>query len=110
MADQPQALSFDTSFRAAADAPAEVLPGVLRITAGNAGPFTFTGTNTFLIGHDSLVVMDPGPDEAKHREALLTAIGDFGLVHVSHRGNVVAQVVEAAQRIAGEFARVGEAV
>ena len=41
---------------------------------------------------------------------LLTAIGDFGLVHVSHRGNVVAQVVEAAQRIAGEFARVGEAV
>ncbi|BEP46179.1 DUF932 domain-containing protein [Variovorax sp. V15] len=41
---------------------------------------------------------------------LLTAIGDFGLVHVSHRGNVVAQVVEAAQRIAGEFVRVGEAV
>lgn len=41
---------------------------------------------------------------------LLAAIGDFGLVHVSHRGNVVAGVVEAAQRIAGDFARVGEAV
>lgn len=41
---------------------------------------------------------------------LLTAIGDFGLVHVSHRGNVVANVVEAARRISGEFARVGEAV
>jgi len=41
---------------------------------------------------------------------MLTAIGDFGLVHVSHRGHVVARVVEAAQRIAGDFARVGEAV
>jgi len=30
---------------------------------------------------------------------MLTAIGDFGLIHVSHRGNVVANVVEAAQRI-----------
>jgi len=41
---------------------------------------------------------------------MLTAIGDFGLVHVSHRGHVVARVVEAAQRIAGDFAQVGEAV
>jgi hypothetical protein len=41
---------------------------------------------------------------------LLTAIGDFGLVHVSHRGNVVANVVDAAQRITREFSQVGEAV
>jgi hypothetical protein len=41
---------------------------------------------------------------------MLTAIGDFGLIHVSHRGNVVDNVVEAAQRITREFARVGEAV
>jgi hypothetical protein len=41
---------------------------------------------------------------------MLTAIGDFGLVHVSHRGNVVANVVEAAQRITREFSRVGEVV
>jgi hypothetical protein len=41
---------------------------------------------------------------------MLTAIGDFGVIHVSHRGNVVANVVEAAQRITREFGRVGEAV
>jgi hypothetical protein len=41
---------------------------------------------------------------------LLTAIGDFGLVHVGHRGNVVANVVEAAQRITRDFSRVGDAV
>ncbi|MDM0117273.1 DUF932 domain-containing protein [Variovorax sp. J22R133] len=41
---------------------------------------------------------------------MLTAIGDFGLIHVSHRGNVVANVLEAAQRITREFNRVGDAV
>ncbi len=41
---------------------------------------------------------------------MLTAIGDFGLIHVSHRGNVVANVVEAAQRITHEFHRVGDTV
>lgn len=41
---------------------------------------------------------------------MLTAIGDFGLIHVSHRGNVVANVIEAAQRITRDFGRVGEAV
>lgn len=41
---------------------------------------------------------------------MLTAIGDFGLIHVSHRGNVVANLVDAAQRITREFNRVGEVV
>ena len=41
---------------------------------------------------------------------LLRAIGDFGLIQVSHRGNVVANVVEAARRITREFSRVGEVV
>lgn len=41
---------------------------------------------------------------------MLTAIGDFGLIHVSHRGNVVANVVEAARRIIREFNCVGEVV
>ena len=41
---------------------------------------------------------------------MLTTLGDFGLVHVSHRGNVVANVVEAAQRITREFGRVGDVV
>jgi glyoxylase-like metal-dependent hydrolase (beta-lactamase superfamily II) len=75
MADAPQPLRFDTSFRPTAEAPAEVLPGILRITASNASAFTFTGTNSFLIGRERVVVMDPGPDEPKHRQALLNAVG-----------------------------------
>lgn len=41
---------------------------------------------------------------------MLTGFGDFGLVHVGHCGNVVANVVEAAKRITRDFSRVGDAV
>lgn len=41
---------------------------------------------------------------------MLTAMGDIGLVHVSHRGNVVANVVDAARRITRDLAQVGGVV
>ena len=41
---------------------------------------------------------------------LMTKLGDFGVIHVPHRGNVVANIVEAAQRILGEFEPVAVAV
>jgi glyoxylase-like metal-dependent hydrolase (beta-lactamase superfamily II) len=46
----------------------------VRITAPNRGPYTFTGTNSFLLGDESVVVIDPGPDDATHLAALLGAI------------------------------------
>lgn len=52
-----------------------VIPGLARLTAPNATPFTFTGTNTFLIGHDAVAVLDPGPDDDAHLEAILAAAG-----------------------------------
>jgi glyoxylase-like metal-dependent hydrolase (beta-lactamase superfamily II) len=74
MADTPPALDFDTRFDAQTGHPVPVLPGVVRITAPNAGPFTFTGTNSFLIGHESVVLLDPGPDDERHLEALRAAV------------------------------------
>jgi glyoxylase-like metal-dependent hydrolase (beta-lactamase superfamily II) len=74
MADTPPSLTFDTDFRAVPDEPAELLPGIVRLTAGNSGPFTFTGTNSFIIGHERVAVLDPGPDDPAHRAALLAAI------------------------------------
>jgi len=75
MADPSPPLVFDTSFVPQTGQLVEVLPGVGRVTAPNAGPYTFTGTNSFLVGHDSVAVLDPGPDDAAHRAALLRAIG-----------------------------------
>lgn len=75
MADTADTLVFDLDFAPGTDLPAEVLPGVVRITAGNSGPYTFTGTNSFVLGHDRVAVLDPGPDDARHQAALLEAIG-----------------------------------
>ena len=75
MADASPTLRFDTDFRPDPGVAAEVLPGVVRVTANNAGPYTFTGTNSFVIGTDRVAVLDPGPDDPAHRAALLAAIG-----------------------------------
>jgi len=50
-------------------------PGVRRIVAGNAGLMTGPGTNTYLLGLDRVAVLDPGPDDARHMEAILAAAG-----------------------------------
>jgi len=74
MADAPPPLVFDTSFTPQTGHLVEVLPGISRLTAPNAGPYTFTGTNSFIIGYDRVAVLDPGPDDRRHLEALRTAI------------------------------------
>jgi glyoxylase-like metal-dependent hydrolase (beta-lactamase superfamily II) len=52
-----------------------LVPGVRRIIAGNAGLMTGPGTNTYLIGHREVAVLDPGPDDAQHLEAILSMAG-----------------------------------
>lgn len=70
-----EALRFDTDFDARPGVPVALGDGVVRVTAPNAGPFTFTGTNSYLIGGERLAVVDPGPDDASHLAALMAAIG-----------------------------------
>ena len=48
-------------------------PLVRRVLAANAGPFTFTGTCTYLVGAGKVAVIDPGPADDAHIEALLAA-------------------------------------
>jgi glyoxylase-like metal-dependent hydrolase (beta-lactamase superfamily II) len=50
-------------------------PLVTRVLAPNPSAFTYTGTQTYLVGTSELAVIDPGPNEPAHIEALLAAIG-----------------------------------
>ncbi|HEY4201133.1 MAG TPA: MBL fold metallo-hydrolase [Devosiaceae bacterium] len=69
------ALTFNLDFDPLPGQPVEIAPQLVRVTASNRGPFTFTGTNSFLIGDEHVVVVDPGPDDDTHLQALLGAIG-----------------------------------
>src|ERR1700755_2675384 len=75
MADTPAPLSFDTGFDPQTGQLVEVAPGLWRVTAGNRSPYTFTGNNSFLVGCETVALLDPGPDEAAHHAALAKAIG-----------------------------------
>lgn len=68
---------MDTPFDPA-DLPTGLLmrlsPLVGRILAPNPSPFTYTGTQTYLVGTDDLAVIDPGPNDPAHLAALEAAI------------------------------------
>jgi len=51
-------------------------PLVRRLLAPNAGPFTHSGTQTYLVGTRDVAVIDPGPDLPDHVDAIMKAIGD----------------------------------
>lgn len=68
------ALVFDTQFDPQTGMAVPVAPGLVRITAPNASAYTFTGTNSFLLGHERLALVDPGPDDPLHMAALQRAI------------------------------------
>ncbi len=56
----------------------EVEPLVLRVLAPNASPYTYTGTQTYVVGPQDgpdCAVIDPGPNDPVHIEAIIAAIG-----------------------------------
>jgi len=52
--------------------------GIVGLTADNPGPFTLTGTNTWIYGSDPAWLIDPGPDLAAHAQAVIAAVGQRG--------------------------------
>ena len=75
-------MQFNTEFEAETGRPVAVAHGTTRVTAPNAGPYTFKGTNSFLIGVESVAVLDPGPDSDAHLGALMAAIGSRTVVAI----------------------------
>ena len=63
-----------------------VSPLIQRVIANNPGPFTFTGTGTYIVGRAEagagVAVIDPGPLDDRHLAALLTAVDGRRVSHV----------------------------
>ena len=60
----------------------ELRPGIRRIVANNPSPFTFKGTNTYLVGTDELALVDPGPGDPAHLDAIMQAAGAKPIRHI----------------------------
>ena len=57
-------------------------PGLRRVLAPNPGPMTHWGTNTFIVGEGSVAVVDPGPENTTHFDALLRATRGETITHI----------------------------
>jgi glyoxylase-like metal-dependent hydrolase (beta-lactamase superfamily II) len=60
----------------------EVSPLIRRVIANNPGPFTYLGTGTYIVGRGEAAVIDPGPDDPAHLEAILAALDGDTVSHI----------------------------
>jgi len=60
----------------------QIAPGVRRVIAANPGPFTYTGTGTYIIGSGNVAVIDPGPLDDDHIAAILKAVEGETVTHI----------------------------
>lgn len=64
----------------------QVSPLIQRVIADNPGPFTFTGTGTYVVGRDrpgaSVAIIDPGPPDESHLRSLLRALEGRQVSHI----------------------------
>ena len=74
--------AFDLAFEPAYGRAVPVAANVARITAENPGPFTFYGTNSYIVGASSVAVIDPGPEDEAHYLALMAALGGREVTHI----------------------------
>jgi glyoxylase-like metal-dependent hydrolase (beta-lactamase superfamily II) len=81
MADNDD-VPFNRNFPLKPGVVEEVVPGVRRVLCDNPSPFTFTGTVSYIVGQGKVAIIDPGPDNAAHAQALLEAVRGESVTHI----------------------------
>ena len=71
-----------TAFDVQADQVQQISPLVRRLVAPNGGPFTFTGTCTYIVGRGDVALIDPGPENPDHVDAILRAFDGERIAHI----------------------------
>lgn len=88
----PDPIPFKTAMEFAYGAPKALAPDIVRVVANNPGPFTFKGTNTYVVGTSTLAIIDPGPDDDAHLSAILTVAAGRPVSHIlithTHRDHI----------------------
>ena len=75
-------IPFNRDFPLKAGDVEEVVPGVRRVLCDNPSPFTFTGTVSYIVGKGHVAIIDPGPNNEAHAQALLDAVKDETVTHI----------------------------
>lgn len=74
--------NFNRDFEPAYGIPVPVATNVQRITVNNPSAFTFHGTNSYIVGGGSVAVIDPGPADEAHFQALMAALNGREVTHI----------------------------
>jgi glyoxylase-like metal-dependent hydrolase (beta-lactamase superfamily II) len=75
-------IPFNRRLDLAPDTVDEPAPGIRRVMANNPGPFTFKGTLSYIIGRGKVAIVDPGPEDTAHTQALLDAVRGETVTHI----------------------------
>ena len=75
-------LSFDHDFEIRPGEVSQLSPLVRRITCNNPGPFTFKGTNSYIVGTGNVAIIDPGPEDDGQLDALLRTVNGERVTHI----------------------------
>ena len=81
--DTDDKLVHKTTFEVPADDVQQLSPLVRLLVENNPGPFTFTGTCTYIVGRGDVAVIDPGRENEAHTQAIIAAL----------KGERIAQIV-----------------
>jgi glyoxylase-like metal-dependent hydrolase (beta-lactamase superfamily II) len=103
-------LAFNRSDDVAYGVAEDVAPHVRRIVANNPSPYTFLGTNTYIVGQGRVAVIDPGPEDEAHLAAITEAtrgerVGAILITH-SHRDHCDGALA-LKRRLGGELMSFG---
>lgn len=86
-------------------------PDVALVRAANPGPFTLSGTNTWIVGRDPCWIVDPGPALPEHVDAIAAEAqrrgGAGGIALTHHHADHAEAVGEVEERTGARLADVG---
>ena len=80
-----------------------IAAGIARLTAPNPSAMTDRGTNTYLVGTDTITIVDPGPASDAHLAAILAVLRGrrVGHIVVTHAHRDHSALAPALSRITG---------